>query len=138
MGWRACGGVAVAWVRGRRGGGVVGGGVWGRGRGGVACAALRQQWGAVGGVVPQVGHQAAGRGLGAAFGRARWWGVRCWWLLLPAGALRPSLVLRRVVVLALVAAVVVVVVVVVVVAGAGVLVWELLWAWLVVVLCPPS
>ena len=57
-------------------------------------------------------------------------------MLLPAGALRPSLVLRQVVVLALVAAVVVVVVVVVV--GAGVLVWELLWAWLVVVLCPPS
>ena len=77
----------MAWVRGRRGGGVVGGGVWGRGRGVVACAALRQQWGALGGVVPQVGHQAAGRGRGAAFGRARWWGVRCWWLLLPAVAL---------------------------------------------------
>ena len=78
----------MAWVRGRRGGGVVGGGVWGRGRGVVACVALWQQWGALGGVVPQVGHQAAGRGRGAAFGRARWWGgVRCWWLLLPAVAL---------------------------------------------------
>ena len=78
----------MAWVRGRRGGGVVGGGVWGRGRGVVACVALWQQWGALGGVVPQVGHQAAGRGLGAAFGRARWWGgVRCWGWLLSAVAL---------------------------------------------------
>ena len=83
----------MAWVRGRRGGGVVGGGVWGRGRGVVACVALWQQWGALGGVVPQVGHQAAGRGRGAAFGRARWWGVRCWWLLLPAVALLLLLVL---------------------------------------------
>ena len=66
----------------------MGGGVWGRGRGVVACVALRQQWGALGGVVPQVGHQAAGRGRGAAFGRAQWWGgVRGWWLLLSAVAL---------------------------------------------------